>query len=317
MRWVLLMLLAAPASAATLAVGPGQPFDKPSAAAAAAGPGDTILIEPGEYFDCVVSSTPGLVIAGRAPGVRITDRTCEGKALLVLKGAGGVVRDLTLARARVPDENGAGIRLEAAGLRVERVMFENDQVGLLSGAVGGRIVISDCVFESGGVGGDRPGSGPGYAIDVGQAAELQISGSRFALSKGGVLRSGADRTVVQGNTVQTGASGLGLQVLGALVAEDNSLTAGPAARDGMIRVVGEGPVTVRRNRLLNEAGGPATLLLNWTAATPVLEQNTLAPGDSAVRTEGAWRHRASVAAHGAKDGLRSWAGSVKRGLFGP
>ena len=309
---VLAVLIAGPAGGATLTVGPGQLFDKPSAAAAAAGPQDTVLIEPGAYFDCVVSSTPGLVIAGHGPGVVLTDRTCEGKAILVLKGDGAVVRDLTLARARVADNNGAGIRLEGAGLTVERVRFENDQVGLLSGR-GGRIVITDCVFTAGGVGGERPS----YAVEVGTADALEVSGSRFALAHGGVLRSGAAHTLFRANTVETGAEGIGLQLSGPAVLDGNTLTAGPAARAGLVRAEGDGPVVLRGNRLLNQAGGPATLLLDWTRSTPQLERNTLAAGDRESSTDGSWRHRASSTAHAAKDGLRGLAGSVKRGLLGP
>ena len=55
-RWLLLglLLLPGPAGARTLSVGPQQPFPLPSAAARAAQDGDTVLIEPGEYYDCAV-----------------------------------------------------------------------------------------------------------------------------------------------------------------------------------------------------------------------------------------------------------------------
>ena len=77
-----------------------------------------------------------VVIAGVRPGVVITDTTCQGKALFVVTGQDTMIRDLTLARARVPDRNGAGIREEGQGLILRRVHFVDDQVGLLDGSAG-------------------------------------------------------------------------------------------------------------------------------------------------------------------------------------
>ncbi len=45
-------------------VGPGQPYAKPSAAAAAAQNGDAISIAAGHYTDCATWSANGLTIAG-------------------------------------------------------------------------------------------------------------------------------------------------------------------------------------------------------------------------------------------------------------
>ena len=152
-----LLLLSGAAAARTLSVGPNQPFLLPSAAAHAAQDGDTVLIEPGEYYDCAVWTQNHLVIAGARPGVVITDTTCQGKALFVVTGDDTTIRDLTLARARVPDRNGAGIREEGQGLLLRRVQFVDNQVALLDGSAGaGEITISDCGFEGGGIGGERP-----------------------------------------------------------------------------------------------------------------------------------------------------------------
>ena len=53
----------------------------------------------------------------------LTDKTCQGKALLVIDGNNDAVRNLTLERARVPDGNGAGIRAEGGNLTVSGVAF--------------------------------------------------------------------------------------------------------------------------------------------------------------------------------------------------
>jgi hypothetical protein len=47
-----------------LDVGPGRPFGLPSAAAAAAQPGDVIRIAPGTYEDCAVWRADGVIIEG-------------------------------------------------------------------------------------------------------------------------------------------------------------------------------------------------------------------------------------------------------------
>jgi hypothetical protein len=65
-----LLLLSGAAAARTLSVGPNQPFLFLSAAAHAAQDGDTVLIEPGEYYDCAVWTQNHLVIAGARPGGR-------------------------------------------------------------------------------------------------------------------------------------------------------------------------------------------------------------------------------------------------------
>ena len=75
-------LLAGHAEARTLTAGPGQAYATPSAAAAAAQDGDVIQVAPGEYFDCIATSRR-ITIQGPAT---LTDKSCEGKAILVLKG---------------------------------------------------------------------------------------------------------------------------------------------------------------------------------------------------------------------------------------
>ncbi len=298
-------------AARTLTVGPGQAYPQVGVAVREAAAGDTISIEPGTYYDCAVATVP-LTIEGHGPGVILTDRTCEEKAILVLRGGAMVVRDVTLARARVGDGNGAGIRMEGQGLTLERVVFDNDEVGLLAAPGPGRITVTDCAFLGGGVDGEHPLA----ALFVDRVAALVVRHSRFSAARGAQVNSAAELTEFHGNTVETGAAARGLDIRGALVAEDNSFAAGRRAAPGMLRVEGDGPVVLRRNRLMNHAGGPATLLLDWTGGAPTLAGNVLIAGDQEVSTDGVWRHRASATAHGMKDGARAAAGQLKRGVLG-
>jgi hypothetical protein len=56
------------------------------------------------------------------------------------------VRNLTLTRSRVPDMNGAGIRLVKGSLTVDTVKFIDNQTGLLSGAPGTMVTIRNSDF---------------------------------------------------------------------------------------------------------------------------------------------------------------------------
>jgi hypothetical protein len=313
-----LLLLSAPAGARTLSVGPDQPFPRPSDAAHVAQDGDTVLIEPGEYYDCAVWTQNHLVIAGARPGVVITDTMCQGKAMFVVTGHDATIRDLTMARARVPDRNGAAIRQEGQGLTVERVRFVNNQVALLDGAAGtGEIRISDCRFEGGGVGGERPR----FAVLVDAVSLLRIEDSTFKDGKGGQISTSAARTELARNQIDTGTGEepavAVLSASGHLVMEDNLLSIGPKAPRlaAAVLVTGQDTPELRRNRLLNATHQPAALLLDWTDKDPVLEGNQVEPSDAELSTSGLWRHRASVMYYGTKDEVRAFAGKVKRGLL--
>lgn len=304
-------------SARVLTVGPGKEFDRPSRAARAAQDGDTILIAPGEYYDCTIWKRNHLIIAGDGEGAVITDTTCQGKALFVIQGNDTTIRDLTLTRARVADGNGAGIRLEGQGLTVENVQFINNQVGLLSGIGGpGEIHIRDSTFARGGGGGDRPL----FAVWVWGMALLRIEDSTFEDIKGGQINSGAKQTALIGNKISTGTGPEPAVAVMAhdsdLVIRDNLFTIGPNAprRDAAVLAMGSGKVVLERNRLVNETGQAAAMLLNWTGTSPVKDGNSVAHGDAVVSTDGLWRHRLSGAYHQTKDGIHDAARWLKQRL---
>ena len=307
-----------PADARTLIVGEGGEHQTLAAAVRAAQPGDTVRLGPGTYYECASLSQAGMVLEGAGPSTVISDQTCEGKALLIVRGADVTVRDLVLARARVPDMNGAGIRLEAQGLTVERVVFENVQVGVLAGIPGpGRIVVRESSFRNGGVAGDRPTA----ALMVGEVAVLVVERSTFEGVKGGQISSAAARTEVVGNTIGTGVEpGAGPAVLasgGTLVMRDNVLRVGPNApsRDAAVAAIG-GSAELRGNRMENTTGRPQRLLLDWSGSSPALEGNTVGAGDALVSSGGLWRHRAGGLAREVIGDARAAASATKRAVLG-
>ena len=311
-----LLAVADPAAGPTLLVGPDQPFANPSAAALVAEDGDSVLIRPGEYYDCALWTRNHLVIAGVGQGSMITDTTCQGKALFIVAGRDTTIRDLTLARAQVPDGNGAGIRLEGEGLTLERVRVVNNQVALLASGAG-VIHISHCRFEGGGIGGERPT----FAVLIGAVSVLRIEDSSFEGAAGGQISTSAAETELAGNQIETGrgeapAPGV-VSVGGQLVMEDNLLSLGPNEPRLAAAVVamGQGAPELRRNRLLNTTDRPAVLLLNWTGSEPELQGNQVSPRDMEQSAGGLWRHRASNLYYSTKDGVRAFAGRLKRGLL--
>src|SRR5205823_8504535 len=117
----------------------------------------------------------GLVIEGAGPGVVITDKTCMGKGIFVVAGSNTTVRTLTLSRARVPDMNGAGIRLDGGSLTVEDVKFIDNQNGILGGKPGSKVIIRNSQFDENGYCGQYPCA---HGIYIGHADLLRVEHSR-------------------------------------------------------------------------------------------------------------------------------------------
>ena len=112
----------------------GQGFGRLQDAVNAIGDGSgTIRIAPGTHRDCAVQSAGRVAFVAVKPGTAIFDSvTCEGKAALVLRGAGASVDGLVFQNLRVPDGNGAGIRLERSDLAVSNTLFRNSEEGILT-----------------------------------------------------------------------------------------------------------------------------------------------------------------------------------------
>jgi hypothetical protein len=159
-------IMAPPASARTLNVGRGQRFARPCQAIAAARPGDRIMIDArgsrAYRGDVCQWSTNRLTIVGVHGRAHIAaaGHNSEGKAIWVISGNDTTIENVEFSGARVPDDNGAGIRQEGANLTLEHCYFHDNQEGILAGDnPASRIVIDSSVFA-------RNGAGDGFSHNI-------------------------------------------------------------------------------------------------------------------------------------------------------
>jgi len=286
------------AVARTLEVGPDKAYKAPSLAAADAKDGDHILIGPGEYFDCTVWQANNLVIEGSGPDAKaiITDKTCQGKAIFVIAGNDTTVRNLTLTRARVPDMNGAGIRMEGRNLTIEAVKFINNQDGILGGGPGSRVIVRDSQFLQNGI----CANACAHGIYAGEVDLLRVEHSRFFETwQGSHVKSRGLRTEVIGCDIADGTNGTSSYLIdvsngGSLVVRDNTLEKGPRAENHTtaISIGAEGvthpthEIVIENNKFSNDGDYPTVFVRNSTATPAILRGNKLTGRATALTGDG-------------------------------
>ncbi|MEP2101128.1 MAG: right-handed parallel beta-helix repeat-containing protein [Parasphingorhabdus sp.] len=176
----------------------GQGFYKLSDAVEAIGARrGTIAIAPGAYGDCAVQTEGQITYRAVVPGQTILDGgICEGKAALVLRGQSAVVDGIIFQNQRVPDGNGAGIRLERGNLTITNALFRNSEQGLLTADdVSGSIVIDRSTFQR--LGRCDRGLSCAHSVYIGDYGSLSVTNSRFEKGSGGhYVKSRAPRITV-------------------------------------------------------------------------------------------------------------------------
>ncbi|MCP3869743.1 MAG: hypothetical protein GY703_16945 [Gammaproteobacteria bacterium] len=152
---ILLTSIAATATAATLKVGPGKPFDRIESAVAAASPGDTIQVYPlagGQAYQAVgiLVNKPHLTIraAGIRTGQRITlsgkgyDHSGRGRTPRAIvefnhQGDYGLLEGFELTGASNGSGNGAGVRINQANqVTIRHCDIHHNQMGIMSNGDG-------------------------------------------------------------------------------------------------------------------------------------------------------------------------------------
>ncbi len=145
----------------------------------------TIRIAPGTYKDCAIQERGRIAfVAAEAGKVVFDGGTCEDKAALVLRARGATVDGIVFRNMRVPDANGAGIRLEHGPLTVTNAMFLNSEQGILTADDQSATIRIDRSTFSGLGRCDRDMS-CAHSIYIGQYGSLIVTRSRFERGNGG------------------------------------------------------------------------------------------------------------------------------------
>jgi len=285
-RLILVALLVVPwaASAKILEVGPGKPYKQPSEAIAAAANGDDVRIASGQYFDCAIVKQNNLTIEGIGPDAVLTDKTCAGKAILVIDGDNVTVRNLTLQRARVADRNGAGIRAEGGNLTIEATRFVNNENGILSADNPAATVrITGSSFTANG---HCQGS-CGHGLYIGHVKLLHVDHSLFYDTREGhQIKSRALRTEIADCDIEDGPDGTSSYLIeapngGSLIVERNKMEKGRHSQNqgNTIMIGSEGvtqptdAITIRGNNFTNDQGQSTVFVTNRTATPADLSGN--------------------------------------------
>ena len=180
----------------------GKTYARLQAAVDAIGSGKgSIAIAAGRITQCAVQSAGEIAYLAVQPGTVIFDgAACEGKGALVLRGRSAEVSGLVFQNIRVPDFNGAGIRLERGDLTVAQSWFRDSQQGILTnGDAGATLVVDRSTFTR--LGTCEGAGGCAHSIYAGEYGRVRITRSRFEEGRGGhYVKSRAARIDIASST---------------------------------------------------------------------------------------------------------------------
>ena len=274
------------ATAATITVGPGADAARFSDAVRLAHDGDTIEVMPGHYVgDVAVLTQQRLHVrgVGARPVFQAAGRHAEGKAIWVVRGGDVTIENIEFRGARVPDQNGAGIRHEKGRLQVVDCSFVDNEMGLLTSNDGdAELTVRNSRFE---MAPKRPGNGLTHLLYVGRIRRVEITGSRFSQGwRGHLIKSRARESRIVGNHIVDGPLGeasyeIDLPNGGLALVADNRI--GQSAATGnqtMLSFGAEGEawpesrLEVRNNEFRNEAEASDALVRLWWDRLPAATQ---------------------------------------------
>ncbi len=198
------LLVAIPASAKVILVG-RDGVETLGEAAELARDGDVVEVRAGEYQGGVAvwgqKSLKIRAVGGRAV-VIAHGNAAQGKGIWVLQDGSFEVEGFDFVGARVPDGNGAGIRLERGSLVVRNSRFLDNQMGILTGNdAASELRVEHCEFR-----GPRDGNHWYHNLYVGRIARFTMRDSWSHDARSGhLVKSRARENLVIGNRLVNGA----------------------------------------------------------------------------------------------------------------
>jgi hypothetical protein len=161
-----------PASAATLAVGSGKTYATPCKAFAVAKDGDIVEIQGNQTYSgdvCGIYAS-NLTIRGvnGRPKIDANGQNAMGKGMWVVDGNNIVVENVEMYGAKVPDKNGAALRLEGNNFTLRSSFLHDNENGILANAV----TTSNVLIESSEFGHNGAGDGYSHNLYIGNVGSL-------------------------------------------------------------------------------------------------------------------------------------------------
>jgi hypothetical protein len=195
------------ATGRVLNVGAGKTYATPSAAAVVARDGDIVKIAAGDYSgDYATWTANNLTICGEGGRARLFANSAipNGKAIWVIRGNDATVDTIEFHNAKVPDQNGAGIRTEGINLTVINSGFYDNENGILGGlSTASTLTINRSEFA-------RNGFGDGFShnLYINNIGRLNVKASFFHEAKvGHNLKSRARVNAIENSYFMDGPSG--------------------------------------------------------------------------------------------------------------
>lgn len=159
-------------------VGRNQAVKSLASAAAQAKDGMRIEVDAGDYIGDVAvwpQSDLTLQAVGGRVNLMAGGQSAQGKGIFVTAGERIRIEGFDFSGAVVPDQNGAGIRLERGSLHLVDCTFKNNENGLLtSNDKNARLELDDCEFGT-----ILRRNGQNHNVYVGAIGYLRVSGSYF------------------------------------------------------------------------------------------------------------------------------------------
>jgi hypothetical protein len=294
------LFAAGSASAATLSVGPGKTYAAPCAAFGAAQDGDVIEITGNTTYsgDVCGISRNNLIIRGvnGRPRIDAAGRNAMGKGTWVVGGNNLTIENVEMLGAKVPDQNGAALRIEGTGFTLRQSFLHDNENGILVGAN----TASDFLIEFNEFGHNGFGDGYSHNLYIGNIRSL-VFRNNFShdANIGHNLKSRAQVNTIAYNRFSSLAAGeTGSTAAGSPSYEIDLPNAGtsyvignvieqPAnyANPNILAYGEEGAsnpgndLYVVNNTFLNDSGSGGTFVtVGSSVTTPVLLQNNIFAG---------------------------------------
>ncbi len=290
-------------SSKLLRVGPGRDFLLPSIAAEFARDGDTIEIDSNVFdADAAIWRANNLTIraVGKRAHVRAQGVHAEGKGIWVVKGNNTTIENIEFSGAKVAHRNGAGIRLEGAGLSLRGCYFHHNENGILTN----NNAASDLLIESSEFAYNGAGDGQSHNIYVGSLRSFTLRFSYIHHAKvGHNVKSRAAKNYVLYNRIMDENDGNSSYLVdlpngGLSYLIGNLIQRGPRAENATLISYGaEGlgshtnHLYIVNNTLVNDRPQGARFLFVAPTTVSAIMQNNIFAGSSTLSQGPVRAHR--------------------------